>query len=80
MDPIVTELPKEADGFPDVPLLTKVDDKRQAKEAKSLVLNWPRDVKLLQNDLPSRCVDRNWELLYSTAEHGISINTFFRKV
>jgi hypothetical protein len=68
------------DEYADTPLITKLDEKRQAKETKSLVLNWPRDVKLLQSELPSRCVDRNWELLYSTAEHGISISTFFRKV
>jgi hypothetical protein len=70
----------EAELFTDTPLLTTVDEKRVATETSSRVLEWPRDVKRLQPELPARCADRNWELLYSTVEHGISINTFFRKV
>jgi hypothetical protein len=70
----------DAEDYTDAPLLTTVDEKRVAKETASRVLDWPRDVKRLQGQLPARCADRNWELLYSTVEHGISINTFFRKV
>jgi hypothetical protein len=70
----------DVENYMDTPMLTTVDEKQVAKETVSRVLDWPRDVKRLQSELPARCADRNWQLLYSTVEHGISINTFFRKV
>ena len=68
------------DACLEIPLLTELDSKRVAQPARSVVLSWPRDVTLLWNELPGRCRDRDWVLLYSTLRDGISLATFFRKV
>ena len=48
------------------------------REAQSQILS-PLTIRLLAGALPARFVHIDWRLLYSTAVHGISLNTFYAK-
>ena len=44
------------------------------------ILSYPDDIFKIRDAMPRRCSLRDWELLYSTKRHGLSMSTFFRQV
>jgi len=63
----------------DKPPLLKSSDSTSNFRGESDILS-VKDVLYLQYKMPDRHAMERWELVYSTAKHGISINTFYTKV
>ena len=64
----------------DAPLLLGRDDEGTLCGITSDILAYPDEILRIREACPVRCGLRDWELLYSTKRHGLSMNTFFRQV